>query len=615
MKVINVENLRKTYLKGKVLAIDDVSLSVNDGDVFVLTGPDGAGKSSLLKSIVGVLKFDSGTIKVFGFDVNKDAEKVKGKIAFMPQGLGSNLYGKLTIEENIDFFAGLFAVPKNVLRKRKRLLLSATNLLPFKDRQASKLSGGMLQKLGICCSLIHVPKLIVLDEPTTGIDPVSREEIWKLIYRFSKEDKATVIVSTSYLDEAEMGTKVAIMKSAKIIDSFSPDELDRKKFHAFEVFGKDVGKAYAVASKLFKVARMKGNTLRFVSDSNDVKSHFKGLDVSLIEVPLSVEDIFLMHIGLRKLNLSFKMKPSLSDRTVVVNHLTKKFGKFTAVDDCSFNVKSGEIFGLLGPNGAGKTTLIKSILGLYKPTSGYALVSGKRSGKDVKSLIGYMSQRFSLYETMTVHENIVLWGEIYGVSLDMIRKRVDVLAPILGLSNFEGVLVRDLPLGIKQRLSLLCAIIHEPSILFLDEPTSGVDPSERDVFWQVIRYLSKDIGITTLVTTHYMDEAEYCDRVMLMNHARTIAIGTPHELKKKLEDLVGKAYMILSNNTIGDMAKLSDAGFKVKPYGRFIKIYSKRKVSADDLRNLGIEVLSIKEVPITMQDVFVYYVGKDVPKG
>ena len=612
MKVVSVKNLRKTYNRGKVVAVDGISFSVNREEIYIFVGPDGAGKSSTLKVVAGVLYYDDGKVELFGQDIRSDrvVERLKDKIAFMPQGLGLNLYHTLSVEENIDFFANLHDVPVDVRERRKELLLEATGLLPFKDREAGKLSGGMMQKLGICCSLIHTPELIILDEPTTGVDPVSRRELWKLIYRFVKEEGITALISTSYLDEAERSTTLSIMKSGKLIVTSSPEALLEEKVNVYEAEGEDVEKAYDTAWDYFKIPRLKGKVLRFVADKD--LSPLKNFSISLRKVEPSVEDIFLLKTGLKRIKLEpfFKIDFDIPEEAIVVKNVVKKFGNFTAVDNVSFTVRRGEIFGLLGPNGAGKTTLIKIMTGLYNPTSGECFIAGFK-GEKIKKVIGYMSQKFSLYSDLTVYENMVLWGKIYNVHGAVLGDRIEEALRIVDLEKYRDFIVESLPLGIKQRLALMCAVIHGPAVLFLDEPTSGVDPAERDAFWQIIRFLAREIGVTVIVTTHYMDEAEYCDRILLMNRGRAIAFGTPSSLKKETLEKIGKIYEIKTEDPFADVDKLVVNNFNAVLYGRKIRIYSKSELSPAVLEKVGVKVISFKEGDVSMEDVFVYAVGSD----
>jgi ABC-2 type transport system ATP-binding protein/ribosome-dependent ATPase len=610
MRVVSVKSVRKTYKRGKIVAIDDVTFDVEKQDIAVFVGPDGSGKSTLFKIVSGVLEFDSGDVRVLGVNLKeKGTEALGDRIAFMPQGLGLNLYHRLTVEENIDFFAELHQMPEDLKERRKELLLKTTGLFPFKNRVASKLSGGMMQKLAICCSLIHTPELIILDEPTMGIDPVSRFELWKLLFNFVREEGITVLISTSYLDEAEKGTKLFLLKSGKIISSTTPENLINSDMPVYEVRGKDIEKAYEVALKRFKIPRIKGNVLRFIAED---LSPLKGLNVEIEKVKPKAEDLFLTFTGIRRLSLRpiFTFKGEIPEEAVRTENLTKKFGNFTAVDSVSLTIKRGEIFGLLGPNGAGKTTLIKMLVGLHRKTSGMFKVAGSENMSRIRRIIGYMSQKFSLYPDMTVYENLILWGRIYGVNDRELKVRIDESMRVMNLEEFKNVLVEDLPLGIKQRVALISSVLHAPGILFLDEPTSGVDPSERDVFWQVIRFLSKKMGITVLVTTHYMDEAEYCDRVSLMNRGKIISIGSPDDLKRRAITSIGNVYELITKNPFQDYEKLIKIGFNVMTVGRRIRVYSKEKLSKEDFEKMGIIPISLRESEITMEEVFIDAVKK-----
>ena len=618
MKPVECENLRITYRKGKTVAVDNLSFTANSKDIFIFIGPDGAGKSSTFKAVCGVLTYDSGKLLTFGVDPNdeKSFESVKKRISFMPQGLGQNLYKRLSVEENVDFFADLYGVTGKERERRKELLLKTTGLWEFRDRPAGKLSGGMMQKLSLCCILIHSPELLVLDEPTTGVDPVSRREIWRLLYSFNREGQ-TVLLSTSYMDEAERGTELLLMKSGKAIVSGSYDEVVSTTSSVFVVTGKEIYRVYRELWKITNTPRLKGDSVRVVvpeSKLSDFRALQKRLGFSAEPVDPELEDLFVERVGLRRVELPSLFRPAVSvpEEAVVVDRVVKKFGSFTAVNGVSFRIKRGEIFGLLGPNGAGKTTLIKTILGLYKPTSGRILVAGKPVGRDVKKLIGYTSQKFSLYHDLTVFENLIYWGNVYGVSRDAVKSTVSQVAPIFELDPFLNRLVAELPLGIKQRVALLSALLHSPPILFLDEPTSGVDPVERDVFWQVIRELSKEFGVTVLVTTHYMDEAEYCDRVLLMNRGKAVAMGAPRHLKEELRETLGDAYLIYTDSPFETEEFLKERGFKTALFGRKVKVYSKEPVTESLLRELGVPFRALKPSRITMEDVFVFRVLENV---
>ena len=549
MKVVKVRNLIKKY--GKNTVLKGVNYEIEKGEMGVIVGPDGAGKSTFLKIISGILEFDEGNVSVLGKDFKdyKNIENVREKIAFMPEGLGQNLYHTLTVEENLNFFAELYGIDKKLAEERKEILLKASGLYEFKNREAGKLSGGMMQKLGIICALIHMPELIILDEPTTGIDPLSRREMWELLMKMLVEENRTIIVSTTYLDEAEKGTFFSLFYDGKILRNMKPEELGER----------------------------------------------------------SVEDLFLDFLEKReeKFTFPFEVEDETPDPSIVVKNVYKYFGNFKALDNVSFEVRRGEIFGLLGPNGAGKTTLIKIMVGLYKPSKGEVIIAGERKPEKIKRKIGYMSQRFSLYKDLTVEENLLIRGGVYGIDFKKLKERIDIGLKSLKLENFRKNLVAELPLGIKQKVSLLSSILHLPPIVFLDEPTSGVDPFERKNFWKIIKYLSKEKGITVIVTTHHLDEAEYCDRVCLLNRGKVIALDTPQNLKEELRKTFGEPYELIPKDFSTAVEELKKRNILSIPYGRRIKIFLKENKAP--LTNY----FSLKKSKISMEDVFI---GKLLPQ-
>ncbi len=543
MKTVEVRNLIKKY--GKNLALKGVNYEIEKGEMGVIVGPDGAGKSTFLKIVSGILEFDEGDVFVFGKDFKdyKNVESVREKIAFMPEGLGQNLYHTLTVEENLDFFIELYGVDKRVAEERKEFLLKLSGLYEFRKREAGKLSGGMMQKLGIICSLIHMPELIILDEPTTGIDPLSRREMWELLMTMLIKENKTIIVSTTYLDEAEKGTFFSLFYNGKVLKNMKPEELGERR----------------------------------------------------------VEDLFLELLGEKKetFTFPFEVEEEIPDPSIVVKNVYKYFGDFKALDNVSLEVRRGEIFGLLGPNGAGKTTLIKIMVGLYKPTKGEVIVAGEGNPERIKRKIGYMSQRFSLYGDLTVEENLFIRGGIYGLDVKKLKERMDLGLKSLKLEKLRKSLVSELPLGIKQRVSLLSSILHLPPIIFLDEPTSGVDPIERKNFWEIIRYLSREKGITAIVTTHHLDEAEYCDRVCFLNRGKVVAIDKPENLKEEVRRKFGEPYEIIPKDFTGALEELNKKRILSIPYGRRIKIFLKEKeVPIKDY-------VSLKKSKVSMEDVFI----------
>ena len=467
MNAIEVSHISKSY--GKVKALKDVSFSVGKGEVFGLIGPDGAGKTSMFRILCTLLLPDKGTATVDGFDVVKQMTDIRKRVGYMPGKF--SLYQDLTVEENLEFFATLFGTTVDEGYDSIKAIYS--QIERFKDRKAGALSGGMKQKLALSCALVHQPSVLFLDEPTTGVDPVSRKEFWEMLSML-KEREITIVASTPYLDEVRRCERVAFLSEGKVMGIDKPDIiLDRFK----DIFN-----------------------------------------------PQGIED------GSR-----FKVQGS-SDNVIEVEHLVKAFGNFHAVDDISFSVKRGEIFGFLGANGAGKTTAMHMLTGLNQPTSGTGKVAGfdiRTEHEQIKKHIGYMSQRFSLYEDLTVAENIRLFGGIYGMDSKEITSKTDSLLKQLKFEEHKNDLVGSLPLGWKQKLAFSVSIFHEPAIVFLDEPTGGVDPATRRQFWELI-YEAAARGITVFVTTHYMDEAEYCDRISIMVDGKISAMGTPKELKRNL---------------------------------------------------------------------------------
>ena len=470
MTAIEVNNISKHY--GKVQALKDVSFSVNKGEIFGLIGPDGAGKTSMFRILCSLLLPETGTATVDGFDVVSQMEEVRKIVGYMPGKF--SLYQDLTIEENLNFFATLFNT--TVEENYDSIKTIYSQIEQFKNRKAGALSGGMKQKLALCCALIHQPSILFLDEPTTGVDPVSRKEFWEILGQLKERD-ITIVASTPYLDEVRSCERVAFFSEG---------------------------------------------TIRGIGTADDILTEFRD-----IFNPPGIE-----RAGNDKTENWGNNK---SENVIEVEHLVKAFGSFHAVDDISFTVKKGEIFGFLGANGAGKTTAMHMLTGLNQPTSGTGRVVGfdiRTEYEQIKRHIGYMSQKFSLYDDLTVAENISLFAGIYGMNDDEIHRKTDDLLEQLNFSEHRNTLVASLPLGWKQKLAFSVSIFHEPGIVFLDEPTGGVDPATRRQFWELI-YDAAEKGITVFVTTHYMDEAEYCDRISIMVDGKIKALGTPDELKRK----------------------------------------------------------------------------------
>ena len=471
MTAIEVNNISKHY--GKVQALKEVSFSVKKGEVFGLIGPDGAGKTSMFRILCSLLLPKTGTATVDGFDVVSQMEEVRKRVGYMPGRF--SLYQDLTIAENLHFFATLFNT--TVEENYEAIKPIYSQIERFKDRKAGALSGGMKQKLALCCALVHQPSVLFLDEPTTGVDPVSRKEFWEILCQLKERD-ITIVASTPYLDEVRSCERVAFLSEGVV---------------------KGIGTA------------------------DDILTEF--------------EDIFNPPAIERTTNdKAINATNKEAENVIEVEHLVKTFGSFHAVDDISFTVKKGEIFGFLGANGAGKTTAMHMLTGLNQPTNSTGRVVGfdiRTEYEQIKRHIGYMSQKFSLYDDLTIAENISLFAGIYGMKDDEIRRKTDALLERLNFSEHRNTLVASLPLGWKQKLAFSVSIFHNPGVVFLDEPTGGVDPATRRQFWELI-YDAAERGITVFVTTHYMDEAEYCDRISIMVDGKIKALGTPDELKRTL---------------------------------------------------------------------------------
>lgn len=470
MTAIEVNNISKHY--GKVQALKEVSFSVKKGEVFGLIGPDGAGKTSMFRILCSLLLPETGTATVDGFDVVSQMEEVRKRVGYMPGRF--SLYQDLTIEENINFFATLFNT--TVEENYEAIKPIYSQIERFKNRKAGALSGGMKQKLALCCALVHQPSVLFLDEPTTGVDPVSRKEFWEILCQLKERD-ITIVASTPYLDEVRSCERVAFLSEGVV---------------------------------------------QGIGTADDILTEFKD-----IFNPPTIERT----TNDKAINATNKE----AENVIEVEHLVKTFGSFHAVDDISFTVKKGEIFGFLGANGAGKTTAMHMLTGLNQPTSGTGRVVGfdiRTEYEQIKRHIGYMSQKFSLYDDLTVAENISLFAGIYGMKDDEIRRKTDALLERLNFSEHRNTLVASLPLGWKQKLAFSVSIFHNPGVVFLDEPTGGVDPATRRQFWELI-YDAAARGITVFVTTHYMDEAEYCDRISIMVDGKIKALGTPDELKQE----------------------------------------------------------------------------------
>ena len=609
---------------GERVAVDGVTFSVAAGEVFGLIGPDGAGKSSLLKAVAGVLAFEGGALTVFdtALDSESAAEAVKGRMGLMPQGLGQNLYPELSIEENVDFFARLRLVPTATAEDRKRRLFAITRLAPFKARPVKQLSGGMKQKLGLVCTLIHAPELIILDEPTTGVDPVSRRDFWTILAELLQETQSTALVSTAYMDEASAFDRVMLMHEGRALAIGTPAEIrDRQPGSVLTLSNLNPDEVNQLGARLGYLEPRGLDWRLFLPGltgdaANDCIAATLGRSVpARVSLP-DLDDAFIAIVAGPTMAptaaVSAAAEPS-SGAAIEAVGLCRTFGDFRAVDQASFTVKPGEVFGLLGANGAGKTTVIKMLTGILPPSAGAGRVAGadmRRAGREIKKRIGYMSQAFSLYTDLTALENIRLYASIYGLSPRQANDRTDWIIDMAGLAGFEHMLAASLPMGQRQRLALGCALVHSPRVLFLDEPTSGVDPIGRRHFWDILFRLAREDQVAVLVTTHYMNEAERCDQLALMYAGRVVADGTPAALKAALVERRGQLLTLETDLPRDALRVLREKGFDVGLHGRELHLFSHDPVALEAqaaalLAGAGLSLLHVVPRDVGMEDVFV----------
>jgi ABC-2 type transport system ATP-binding protein len=527
---------------GASMALDGVSAGIVPGAITGLVGPDGAGKTTLLRLVAGLLKPDTGTISVLGHDSVSGVALFQRNIGYMPQRSG--LYDDLTVGENLRLYADLHELDNATRRERFAALLGFTRLAPFVDRLTGQLSGGMKQKLALATALLARPKLLLLDEPSAGVDPASRRELWRIVKEMAGEGMA-VVWSTAYLDEAERCDRFLLLQNGRLLASGAPDAFtgrlrDRTFLLDLPESERHRAQRQAVRQPAVADATIQGGSLRLVlrAGAAPPSPDALGGSAGLRAVQPRFEDAFVSLLqGEAPLAEEEAEGPPLpaDGATIVAQDLTCDFGRFRAVDHVSFSVAPGEIFGLLGPNGAGKSTTFRMLCGLLEPTHGSARVAGIDLGRAraaARERIGYMSQRFSLYANLSVRDNLDFFSGVYGLAGARRVRRIDWALSSFELMAVAGAEAGSLPLGFKQRLALACALLHEPRVLFLDEPTSGVDPLMRRAFWQRIGTLA-DRGVTILVTSHFMDEAEYCDRLGIVYAGKLIAIGRPDELKRR----------------------------------------------------------------------------------
>lgn len=574
--------IRKSFLRESgetVVALNGVSLSVDHGTLTALVGPDGAGKTTLIRLAAGLLAADSGEIKVLGIDVKVNPQQVQDRIGYMPQRFG--LYEDLTVQENLNLYADLHGVSMDERSERYPRLMEMTALGPFTGRLAGRLSGGMKQKLGLACTLVRSPELLLLDEPTVGVDPLSRRELWEIILQLVNERGLTVFLSTSYLDEAERCGQIIVLHEGNRLAQGRPSDVSglaaERTFLAESPAGQRVRtlQARLLDQPSIVDALPEGGNVRIVTKDrgrrieDELGSDSPLAGATITAVPPRFEDGFMVLLeqtrrrehrqeagetrtqidkeGRRSEkraerfdsssspSLPVSLSPSLATGVAVVQvrDLVRKFGSFTAVDHVNFEVHRGEIFGLLGPNGAGKTTTFRMLCGLLPATSGVLQVAGmdlRRARASARQKVGYVAQKFALYAQLTVRENLEFFASAYNLRGSQKQRRIEWAMKEFGLVTFIDLPSGHLPGGYKQRLAMAAALLHEPETLFLDEPTSGADPMTRRDFWRRIVSLAEQ-GVTVVVTTHFMEEAEYCDHIAIMDAGRVLAQGTPAEIR------------------------------------------------------------------------------------
>ena len=542
--LVAIEAMTKRFGDAGPAAIDGLTTAIRAGQVTGLVGPDGAGKTTLMRLMAALLAPSKGRITVCGFDAATQATEIHDTIGYMPQRFG--LYEDLSVIENLDLYADLRGVTGDSRKETFDKLLTFTDLARFTDRRAGALSGGMKQKLGLACAMLRSPRLLLLDEPSVGVDPISRRELWRMVYTLIGEGVG-VVWSTAYLDEAENCAEVIVLNGGRVLFQGDPKTMTASMAgRAFQLHGAGEKRRALLAQSLTSPdvidGVMQGEAVRLVLGENaHPEAIKKSPGVTLAPASPRFEDAFVAMLGgqpKRTLSINTRER-SAGDGTAPVEAkgLTRRFGSFTAADHISFSIARGEIFGLLGPNGAGKSTTFKMMCGLLRPSEGAALVDGLdlyKAPSAGRARLGYMAQKFSLYGDLSVEQNLKFFAGAYGLAGARRREAMARVVEAFDLSPYLHQNAGGLPLGFKQRLALSCAIMHEPPVLFLDEPTSGVDPLTRREFWGFINSMVAH-GVTIMVTTHFMDEAEYCDRVALIYRGKCIAVDTPEALQSSVK--------------------------------------------------------------------------------
>ena len=532
---------------GQLEALAGVSLSMRKGELTALVGPDGAGKTTFLRMVAGLLRAASGQLQVLGHDVASQPQQVQDCISYMPQRFG--LYEDLSVQENLDLYADLHGVPADERHARFERLLQMTDLAAFRQRPAGKLSGGMKQKLGLACTLVRSPQLLLLDEPSVGVDPLSRRELWKIIQQLVQEEHLSVLVSTAYMDEAERCEQIFVLHQGRLLAQGNPAALtDKAQGLTWAVAPVPTRQPRDLQAQLIDDTRHvldavpRAGSVRFILQPgvapSDIAAVLQGEQPS--RRPAELEDAFMMLLRAQEAPASLPAAEVAASRipqddapVIVVRDLVRRFGDFTAVASTSFDVHRGEIFGLLGPNGAGKTTTFRMLCGLLPASSGHLEVAGlnlRTARAQARARIGYVSQKFALYANLSVRENLEFFGGAYGLGGTQLRERVADAIKRFDLQ--ADARSGDLPAGYKQRLAMAVGLLHAPEILFLDEPTSGIDPLARRAFWRTITALARQ-GVTIIVTTHFMEEAEYCDRIAIQDAGELLALGTPQQVREQ----------------------------------------------------------------------------------
>ncbi len=551
--VLRLQAVTKRFLAGKqksVTALDALDVAISPGKVTGLIGPDAAGKSTLMRLAAGLLVPDEGRVTVLGLDSVRQSLQVQSAVGYMPQRFG--LYEDLTVQENLDLYADLQGVAEPVRPERYQELMHMTGLAPFTRRLAGKLSGGMKQKLGLACALLRAPRLLLLDEPTVGVDPVSRRELWAIVYRQVEQLGMSVLLSTAYLDEADRCNEVIMLHNGKLLGQGTPASFSAPmRGQVFNVAAAALNKRQlqvrlhalpGVVDSIISGERVRCIITHGTSPEQLLREFADSDHVQFTAAEPVFEDAFMARLlgpaggddAQQPLAAAVDRSAPVERSPVIeVSHLKKRFGDFYAVKGVTFSVVQGEIFGLLGANGAGKSTTFRMLCGLLPLTEGEVRVAGhdlRRAAARARGRLGYMAQRFSLYGSLTVAQNLRFFASAYGLRRRERSQRIEWALQTFELAGYADTDSDNLPLGYKQRLAMAAALLHRPDILFLDEPTSGVDPLARREFWRRINALAEQ-GVTVLVTTHFMDEANYCDRVVIMADGEVLAAGTPAELK------------------------------------------------------------------------------------